>query len=284
MQYVFTNKDGVGEIKLLQDEPCIFKNYYQQKKDYSFHTLLWNQGASRQIRIDEIDYTFNSHTILPLMLNQSFSITDSSDMVAWQFNREFYCIANHDHEVSCVGFLFFGPSPTMFVSLDEVNRGRMQNLLDHFIEEFNSEEEIKGEMLRILLVRLIIQVTRLAKKQYYGISTPDEEKFNLFRQFNLLVEIHFRQEHRVSYYASLLNKSPKTISNYFLLYSKKSPQQVIKERLITEAKRILLYTEKSIKEVSHELGFEDAAHFSTFFKKNTSISPTDLKKTILKIH
>ncbi len=282
MKYVFTNKDGLGEIKLWQDETFIFKNYYQQNHNYSFHTLLWNRGASRQIWIDEVAYTFESNTILPLMLNQSFHIEEASNMVAWQFNREFYCIANHDHEVSCVGFLFFGPSPTMFVSLDEENKVRMQNLLDQFIEEFNSEEEIKGEMLRILLVRLIIQVTRLAKKQHLVSSSIAEEKFNLFRQFNLLVEIHFRQEHRVSYYASLLNKSPKTISNYFLLYCKKSPQQVIKERLITEAKRILLYTEKSIKEVSYELGFEDASHFSTFFKKNTSISPTDIKKTMLK--
>ena len=44
----------------------------------------------------------------------------------------------------------------------------MQSLFDLFEEEFNSEEDIKGEMLRMLLVRLIINITRLAKKQYLG--------------------------------------------------------------------------------------------------------------------
>jgi hypothetical protein len=65
-------------------------------------------------------------------------------------------------------FIFFGPSPTMFVNLNEEDIEMMNRLLLVFEEEFTSVDDIKGEMLRMLLVRLIIKVTRLAKKQYLG--------------------------------------------------------------------------------------------------------------------
>lgn len=67
-------------------------------------------------------------------------------------------------------------------------------------------------------------------------------------------------------YADLLNKSPKTLSNLFSIYNQKSPLQIIHERISLESKRLLVYTDKSTKEIAFELGFEEVAHFSRFFK------------------
>lgn len=278
MERIFINKDGLGTLRLFCDKLDIEQYYHEQEAGFSFHTIAWNRGKKQIITIDEVQYHFNENAVLPIMLNQSFKFENPQDIVAWQFNREFYCIANHDAEVGCVGFIFFGPSPTMFVSLDAEQQKKMKSLFDLFEEEYNSDEDIKGEMLRMLLVRLIINVTRLAKKQYLGTEEVVEEKFNLIRQFNLLVEVHFRKERQIAFYSNLLNKSPKTISNYFSLYSNKTPLQIIQDRVIAEAKRLFYYSDKSVKEIADDLGFEDAAHFSKFFKKCTSQSPTELKK------
>jgi AraC-like DNA-binding protein len=280
MKYNYTNKDGIGKIELLKNEDNFQQYYFEKQAGFTFHTIAWNTGADQYITIDQVQYEFKAASILPIMLNQSFRFERPEDIVAWQFNREFYCIVNHDAEVGCVGFIFFGPSPTMFVKLDAVDQEMLNRLLTAFEEEFLSEEEIKAEMLRMLLVRLIIKVTRLAKKQYLGSEDVIEEKFKLIRQFNLQVEIHFRQQHQVQFYAGLLNKSPKTISNYFSLYSKKTPLQIIQGRIITEAKRLFHYTDKSVKEIAEDLGFEDTAHFSKFFKNYTTQNPTDFKQTI----
>lgn len=281
MKHSFTHKDGLGKLLLLQKQETFQQNYFQQQSDFSYHTIAWNKGKTQKVIIDEIEYEFAANTILPIMLNQSFKFENAEDIVAWQFNREFYCILNHDAEVGCVGFIFFGPSSTMFVKLDDEHIEKMERLLELFIEEYESEEDIKGEMLRMLLVRLIIQTTRLAKKQYLDKSEIVEEKFNLLRQYNVLVEIHFRKERQVQFYAGLLNKSPKTISNIFSLYSKKTPLQIIQERVITEAKRLFYYTDKSVKEIADDLGFEDVAHFSKFFKNCTAQNPSELKKSAL---
>jgi AraC family transcriptional activator of pobA len=278
MKYVYTHKDGLGRIKLWKGEPVFEQNYFEQKAGQSFYTIAWNTGVEQKVFIDESSHLIGNNIILPIMQNQSFRFERPEDIIAWQFNRDFYCIVNHDAEVGCVGFIFYGLSPTMFVRLDTEETEMMARLLRVFEEEYMSEDDIKGEMLRILLVRLIIKTTRLAKKQYLGTEEVTEEKFNLIRKYNLLVEMHFRKEHQVQFYAGLLNKSPKTISNIFTLYSRKTPQQIIQERIITEAKRLFHYTDKSIKEVADELGFEDSAHFSKFFKNNTSQNPSELKK------
>jgi len=56
--------------------------------------------------------------------------------------------------------------------------------------------------------------------------------------------------------------------------------QIIQERIIQEAKRLFYYTEKSAKEIALELGFEDAGHFSRFFKNQTELSPSDFKRSL----
>jgi AraC family transcriptional activator of pobA len=277
MQYEYTQPADGGQL-ILMLAPDKFERYYREgSAEGRLYTIVWNRGPAQQVTIDEAVYPFAANAILPIMMAQSFRFEHPEQLVAWQFNREFYCIVNHDAEVGCVGFVFYGPSPTMFVQLDEEHTGVMERLLPVFEEEFKADDVIKADMLRMLLVRLIIKVTRLAKKQYLGTAVV-EDKFNLIRQFHLQVEIHFRQQHKVSFYAALLHKSPKTIANIFSLYSPKTPLAVIQERLITEARRQFYYTDKSISQVAGELGFEDPAHFSRFFRNHTGQTPTDLKR------
>ncbi len=282
MKHTFTNTDGQGKIILLKDEASFQQDYFQHTSGIAWYTIVWNTGKKQTVIIDEVSYDFEADCLLPIMMDQTFVFEHPQHIVAWQFNREFYCVVNHDAEVGCVGFLFYGPSPTMFVKLDKESVHIMQQLLQLFEEEFISEETIKGEMLRILLIRLIITITRFAKKQYLDNEELNEEKFYLLRQYHLLVELHYRKQHQVQFYAGLLNKSPKTIANIFSLYSKKTPLQVIMERVITEAKRLFYYTDKSVKEIADDLGFDDVSHFSKFFKKQTSLNPTELKKNVKK--
>ncbi|MFN0083648.1 MAG: helix-turn-helix domain-containing protein [Ferruginibacter sp.] len=278
MEYTFKNKQDAGQIILKLNEEKLEHYFSETNKESSLYSIAWNTGNKQIVTIDEIAYEFGAGSVLPIMMHQSFKFQNPMDIVLWQFNFEFYCIANHDAEVGCAGFVFYGPSPTMFIKLEAEHIEVMSRLITVFEEEFLSTEDIKAEMLRMLLVRLIIQITRLAKKQYLDTEAVNDDKFNLIRQFNLQVEIHYRKQHQVQFYAGLLNKSPKTISNIFSLYSKKTPTQVIQDRIIAEAKRLFYYTDKSVKEIAGMLGFDEVAHFSKFFKNCTSQSPSALKK------
>ena len=272
----FSNHRTGSQLLLTEQQSTLTHKGYGPGKDLLL-TILWNKGTDREIVIDGVTHIFPHNTILPLVGANTFEITPAADIIAWQFNREFYCVVDHDKEVSCVGFIFYGAKGHLFIELDEKNNAKLQALAQVFADEYDEENEIKEEMLRMLLKRLIILVTRLGKQQYLA-TDIDQSEEGIIRDFNLLLEQNFRKLHQVQDYADLLHKSPKTLSNVFNKYNSKSPVQVIKERIVLEAKRLLFYTDKTAKEIGYELGFEEPATFSRFFKNATKTSPSAFKK------
>ena len=104
-----------------------------------------------------------------------------------------------------------------------------------------------------------------------------EESFNSVRRFYVLVDQHFKEKKQVQNYADMLCKSPKTLSHLLSLYNLPSPLKVIHQRVEAEAKRLLLYSSKSAKEIADILGFEDQASFSRFFKNMTGQSAVQFR-------
>ncbi|MET7257829.1 AraC family transcriptional regulator [Dyadobacter fermentans] len=278
MLHQLTHPHTSAQFRLVYDQSDFDRIFYGRDRKDKLLTIAWNRGVAQKAIIDNVVYDFPANSVLSLMVNETFHFERPSDIVAWQFNRDFYCIVNHDKEVSCVGFLFYGSGQRMFMAIDEKHGRKLDLLLQVFKDEFEMQDPIQGEMMLALLKRLIIIITRLARDQYISEQDLPSDKLDIVRKYNLLVENHYRQQHQVKFYADQLNKSPKTLSNLFALYNHKSPLQVIQERVTLEARRLFFYTDKTAKEIAYELGFEDANHFSKFFKKQTGQSPTDFKK------
>jgi AraC-like DNA-binding protein len=276
MKYILKEEKTGGDLLLFKNEPNFDRLYFSRDRFNKYFTIAWNPGEKQTVTIDGTLHDFPPNTLLTLLFNQSFSFERSEDIIAWQFNREFYCLIDHDKEVSCVGFLF-GSIDHLLIPLNEEAQEKLKLLSAIFMDEFKTTDNIQNEMLLALLKRLISYITRLARTEYVPEKKVQEDKYHLIRKFNLLVETHFKEEHSVSFYAQQLFKSPKTLSNLFAIYNNKTPSQVIQERILIEAKRLLTYTSKTVKQITFELGFEDVSYFSNFFKKHTSQSPVDFR-------
>lgn len=278
MIHEFSNGQTGGLLRMVHNENSLDRDFYGKDKRDKLLTIAWNRDSDQVVTIDNLPYNFPANTLHCLMTSENFRFERPENIVAWQFNREFYCIVDHDKEVSCVGFIFYGPPQKMFIRLDENDERQVDLILEMLGDEFKTRDHIQGEMMQVLLKRLIIIVTRLAKAQFLDEKQLPTDKLDIIRKYNFLVETHYRKEHQVSFYAKQLFKSPKTLSNLFALYNHKSPLQVIQERIAQEATRLLLYTDKTAKETAYELGFEDPGHFGKFFKRLTGQSVTDIRK------
>jgi AraC-like DNA-binding protein len=250
---------------------------FKAPKQTEFYTFIWAQTEAIEIIIDSIPFIIEPHSILALTPIQYLQYISGHHALVYQFNREFYCIKDHDQEVSCVGILFFGNTNIPIIHLDKTEQHKFQILHEVFIDELETKDNIQAEMLRMLMARFIIKSTRLLKAKEGIVETAKSSKVDLLRSFNFLVEQHFKTEHSVSFYAEKLFKSPKTLSNNFARLNR-SPLQIIHERVVLEVKRLLIYTDKTAKEIAYEVGFDDASHLSRLFKKHTSQSPSDFKK------
>jgi len=243
-----------------------------------FYKIIWAKDQDIKISIDGYSILLKKNHVLfctPFNMIQLESYVKGA--VSLIFEKEFYCIRDHDHEVSCNGFLFLGSSIPAMVELTEKESKSFELLFMILEEEFETKDHIQGEMLRVLLKRLLIKSVRLLKKTIID-PKMTQPKIDLIRQYNLLVETHFRDKHKVSDYALLLNKTPKTLSNLFAKYNNKKPLQIINDRLVLEAKRLLQFSEKPSKEIAYNLGFSEASHFSKFFKNQVGMSPVHFKK------
>jgi len=243
-----------------------------------YFKILWNRGTETAITLDARNITLERENLICLTPLQDPDLSAfHENYYLLLFNREFYCIHENDHEVSCEGLLFWGSSELPMLQLNEHEVPKFETLFQVFVDELGTKDKIQGEMLRMLLKRLIIKSTRLARKQHF----PDDmgsHHTDLIRQFNILVEQHYKEHHQVNTYAEMLHKSPKTLSNVFASAGHRSPLEVIHQRIALEGKRQLLNTDKIVKEIAYDLGFQDQSHFSRFFKKETGIPPSKYRK------
>ena len=94
------------------------------------------------------------------------------------------------------------------------------------------------------------------------------------------IEKNFKTKHSASEYPSTLNISAKALAKITKTHFNKTLTALISERIIIEAKRELYLTNKAIKEIAWELGYEDEYYFSRFFKTNADISPQMYRDTV----
>ncbi len=237
--------------------------------------IIWVQDGKLEMLIDYERVNLVGNQVICLAPNQHIEFEQLAEGYVFQYNRDFYCLVDHDHEISCVGLLYYGASQTPTIRLDAKHQRKIELLLEVFMDEFDTKDTIQEEMLRMLLKRLIIICTRLFKDQ--SEVKYKEEELDVIRQFHVLVEKNYKEKQKVGDYAELLNKSAKTLSNLFSKNSEKPPLRQIHERIALEAKRLLYFTSKSIKEIGWELGFEEEAHFSRFFKRLNGQSATKFR-------
>ncbi len=273
-----TFKDG--DLFSVTDFSCQPSLELLNKK--GLYKIVWCRETAAEILIDGYSVHLKKDQVIfctPLNVMQVKEGTKG--IISFVFNREFFCLQTHDDQVSCNGLLFFGSSQPQIVSLKEKEKKLFNMILEFFKEEFSIKDHIQGEMLRTLLKRLLIVATRMIRQELPQPNLPTTQ-MDIIRKYNLLVEEHFHELHQVKDYADLLFKSPKTLSNLFKKYGEKSPLAVINNRILLEARRLLLYSDKTNEEIANNLGYKDAGHFSKFFKNNEGISPMAFRSERLK--
>ncbi|MEN0053831.1 MAG: AraC family transcriptional regulator [Mucilaginibacter sp.] len=188
-----------------------------------------------------------------------------------QFHTDFYCIEYHRTEVACNGSLFSNIHNQPFINLTEKDVQGFEHLLNDIAEEF--KQEIPSEIVLGAYLELFLAKSSSIRAKSIDDADKPKEKDDQMEHFRQLLDEHYLTLHKPNDYAQLLSMSPNNFSKRSSRYFKKTPTQLIHERIVLEAKKQLHLTRQSIKEIAYALKFEDEFYFSRFFKKITKISP-----------
>jgi AraC-like DNA-binding protein len=139
-------------------------------------------------------------------------------------------------------------------------------------QEFLHRRPQRDLVVRNLLNAFIIAAARLGSGKT-NIVHMDSTQNKIVKQFHALTDEHFLKRTQVAQYADMLYISPGHLNDVIKMATGRTAKQVIDEKRIMEAKRLLFWGNHSVKEIAGRLNFEDDAYFNRFFKKHTGQSP-----------
>jgi AraC-like DNA-binding protein/uncharacterized Zn-finger protein len=245
-------------------------------EEYNHFIKILYLEAGAGVMVDFQEYTLEQDALFFIKDGQWYKFSGKGTLL--YYNRDFYCVQIHDKEVACDGLLYNNVYDIPVVFLDTVTSAQTRHLLQEIKNEAISEESNMEEMIRIFLKQLIIRSTRMWKKAHDLADSSVAQEVEFIRKFSQLVEAHYTTHHNVADYADMLNITPKALSKRISRHSPKSPNDIIKERIILEAKRLLIHTTLSVKEIGYKLGYEDPAYFVRLFTNQVDASPLLFRK------
>jgi AraC-like DNA-binding protein len=248
------------------------------QQDFSaFVKIVFLRRGGKAV-IDFKEYKLQQDALFFIIAGQYYRFDDSCRGTMLYYNRDFYCVEIHDKEVACDGILFHNVYEIPVIFLTEDISVEMEGLIGAIKNELDMEDSSMEEVLRIFLKLIIIRATRIWKKDHQVVSVEARQEVEFSRNFSQLVEWHYTRYHTVAEYADLLNITPKALNKRVTRYSKTTPNDIIKNRIILEAKRLLVHTRLSVKEIGYKLGYDDTSYFIRLFSKQASTPPQSFRQ------
>lgn len=258
-------------------------SWFDHIQRLNYYSLIWIQKGTGKIKVDFSEYDFVEDQLLAFAPYQPFMLTSNEEIsgIAIHFHPDFFCIHKHHQEVACSGVLFNNIYEPPYVTIDVVTKNTFDMVLEQIKTEMQNPALAQYELLISYLKILLITASRLKKEQQSETSAEStgKEPF-ILQNLKNYIEIHFKIKHSPSDYADLLNITPKALAKITKNHFNKTLSNLIAERIIIEAKRELYLTNKSVKEIAYELGYDDEHYFSRFFKNNADVSPQIYRETV----
>ena len=198
------------------------------------------------------------------------------------FTEDFFCKTETDIKFLRSSILFNNIADQPIIKLNKSNFEKFINIYENITEELLlTSDNSQHTLLKNLLHNFLLLAEREKRKQGFTEfkKGADLDYTLLFRD---LLETNYTKLKSVNDYAQLIFISEKKLGQATSKILGKSPKEIINDRTLLEAKRLLVHTHLSIKEIGQELGFEDPAYFVRYFKKNTETTPVEFRETYLK--
>lgn len=116
------------------------------------------------------------------------------------------------------------------------------------------------------------------KREQNFVELKKDANLDYVMLFKDLLEQHYKNQKQVSYYVKELFISEKRLNQATSKLFGKTSKEIINDRVMLEAKRILAHTNESVKEICYSLGFEEPTNFVKYFKKHSGATPTEFRE------
>lgn len=256
------------------------KNILTSTHRAGFYHIIWFQKGSPTHLVDFNPIRIEPNTILFLNKDtvQRFDEQTNFGGKIILFTDSFFCKSEADTKFlrSCI----------LFNDLFSVSQLQLQQKMTNFaeliqqmeIELANPKDNYQTDILQNNLHNLLLYADRERRKQNF-IEVKKGADLDYVMLFKDLLENQFYKQKLVSNYAEQLHVTEKRLNQATSKILDKSPKQMISERIMLEAKRLLAHTNESVKEIGFSLGFDEPTNFIKYFRKHNHSTPVEFKES-----
>jgi len=275
----FTRSDFIADH--LDHYLKLHKGLHFPHKHSFYHLVYFSKGTGNH-SIDFINFSVKTGQIYFMIPGQvhtwDFKTAPNGFIVNFSEQYIHSLIANPRY---LDRFNFFsGIANEQVIMIPPKAQPQIEGILETIIKEGRSNNELKDDMARTALIQLFIQVNRHSVKK----ESNHKNNYNslLLKNFQKLIDQHYKEKKLTKDYASLLYITPNHLNALSKDVTGRSAGELIRDRVLLEAKRLLVNADLTIAEISDELDFTDNSYFSKFFKKYTGTTPEIFRRQIVK--
>ena len=258
------------------------KHYHHLHRPHrhSFYHLVLFTGGKGKHTIDFEKFAVKPYQIYFMAPGQvhSWHFEEGVDGYIVHFNEAlFTSFLYNSHYLE--RFLFFSGNAAQGVcQLPTAVHANVTGLFETMLAEIEAPKEQNLDVVRLKLLELFITVDRhcFHKKK---VQVP-QQKLTLLRSFQSLIDKHYKQIRLPKEYADLLYVTPNHLNALCQDLLGKTAGDLIRDRVLLEAKRLLTNADLTIAQIAYELNFQDNSYFNRFFKKSVGVTPDDFRKNV----
>jgi AraC family transcriptional regulator, transcriptional activator of pobA len=251
---------------------------------HNYYTVIWSFTAKGRHVIDFKEYPIEPDHVFFVSPEQVHQIIldqhNNPEGLLILFTPEFLQKNSIREDFISNLKLFRNSDDTPPLPINEPLRSRLKHFGSEMLQLFDSENEMKYESIGAFLKLFLIECNGHCSLQPNIDVQSIEVGRSLVKRFKESVERNYKKWHQVMDYAGELSVTANYLNEVIKSNLDKSAKDYIQSRIIVETKRLIVFTDKSFKEIGYELGFDDPSHFSKFFKTQTGMSFQSFKETV----
>ena len=255
-----------------------YSNLSSPHRHSFYHLLLFTAGKGIHT-IDFESFKIVNYQIYFMTPGQvhSWHFENDTDGYIIHFEPEFFTSFLQKHDYIDQFTFFSGSTKDGILVIPKNNRNEVHDLFERLLTEINTQTD-SLDIIRVLLLELFILIEKICARS----TKHDAQSTNavMINNFKKLVDKHFRTYKLPKDYARLLYITPNHLNAISRDVLGKSAGDVIRDRIVLEAKRLLTNANMDVSEIAYDLNFQDNSYFTRFFKKYVSITPDQFRKTI----
>ncbi|MGC9493548.1 helix-turn-helix domain-containing protein [Vibrio genomosp. F10] len=274
-------KKTIPHVQLIRNQLCRVIEISDEQEDpflephrHEYWELVWckeNQGTQS---IDFIEYknrTNRLFTIAPGQVHRSEFVGNNVRLLV--FAPGF--VETNQRSTKLVKSVFAcGSDRSPYIDCNEQGIKYLEPLFNMLKEECEQgEKECDWALVESVINCFLRYLLRYAKAS----DRKGEQRDTRVGQLIELIDLHYKEEKKCQFYASKLALTSKRLNEIVKGERGKTVTQLIHDRIVLEANRDLVFSDKTIKTIALELGFEDPAYFSRFYRKKMSESPAGFR-------